>query len=125
MSRYKRMRRGRVTQVQGIASRGKDFFLMPPTAKRPRSDTSYLPGFTSETDPKPYWVQRFTAVAATQENPNVDTLVTTITRFLAEIQAGYLAQANKLRSAIQYTESSGHRTHQVLNSLETRMRSLH
>ena len=28
MSRYIRMRRGRVTQVQGIASRGKDFFLM-------------------------------------------------------------------------------------------------
>ena len=28
MSRYKRMRRGRVTQVQGIAPRGEDFFLM-------------------------------------------------------------------------------------------------
>ena len=28
MSRYRRMRRGRVTQVQGIASRGEDFFLM-------------------------------------------------------------------------------------------------
>lgn len=28
MSRYRRMRRGRVTQVQGIASRGEVFFLM-------------------------------------------------------------------------------------------------
>ena len=28
MSRYRRMRQGRVTQVQGIASRGEDFFLM-------------------------------------------------------------------------------------------------
>ena len=28
MSRYRRMRRGRVTQVQGTASRGEDFLLM-------------------------------------------------------------------------------------------------
>ena len=40
------------------------FTANPPTVKRPRSDTSYLPGFTSETDPKGYWVQRFAAAAA-------------------------------------------------------------
>ena len=67
------------------------FAANPPTAKRPRSDTTYLPGFTSETDPKSYWVQRFTAAAAARENPNMDTLVTTIAGFLAEIQADYLA----------------------------------
>ena len=97
----------------------------PPTAKRPHSDTSYLPGFTSETDPKSYWVQRFAAAAAAQENPSMDALVTTIAGFLAEIQADYLAQTDKVRSAIEYTESSGRRTHQGLNRLETRMRSLH
>ena len=43
----------------------------PPTAKCPRSDTTYLPGFTNETDPKSYWVQRFAAAAAAQENPNM------------------------------------------------------
>ena len=97
----------------------------PPTAKRPRSDTSYLPGFTSETDPKTYWVQRFAAAAAAQENPSMDALVTTIAGFLAEIQADYLAQTDKLRAAVEYSEASGRRTHQGLNRLETRMRSLH
>ena len=101
------------------------FAANPPTAKRLRSDTSYLPGFTSETDPKAYWVQRFAAAAATQENPSMDALVTTIAGFLAEIQADYLAQTDKLRSAIEFTESSGRRTHQGLNRLETRMCSLH
>ena len=67
------------------------FAANPSTAKRPRSDTTYLPGFTSETDPKSYWVQRFAAAAAAQENPSMDTLITTIARFLAEIQADYLA----------------------------------
>ena len=67
------------------------FAANSPTAKRPRSDTTYLPGFTSETDPKSYWVQRFAAAAATEENPSMDTLVTTISGFLAEIQADYLA----------------------------------
>ena len=46
MSRYKRMRRGRVTQVQGIASRGEDFFLMlfvVPRASTPlEQNTNYL-----------------------------------------------------------------------------------
>ena len=96
-----------------------------PTAKRPRSDTSYLPGFTSETDPKSYWIQRFAAAATAQENPSMDTLITTIAGFLAEIQGDYLAQTEKLRSAIEYTESSGCRTHQGLQRLETRVRSLH
>ena len=97
----------------------------PPTAKRPHSDTTYLPGFTSETDPKSYWIQRFVAAAATQENPSMDNLVTTIAGLLAEIQADYLAQTDKLRSDIEYTESSGRRMHQGLNRLETRMCSLH
>ena len=101
------------------------FAANPPTAKRPRRDTSNLPGFTIETDPKSYWVQRFAAAAAAQENASMDALVTTIAEFLAEIQADYLAQTDKLRSAIEYTESSGRRTHQGLNRLETRMRSLH
>ena len=101
------------------------FAANPPTAKRPWSDTSYLPGVTSETDPKSYWVQRFAAAAAAHENPSMDALITTIAGFLAEIQADYLAQMDKLRSSIEYTESSGRRTHQVLNRLETRMRSLH
>ena len=61
------------------------FAANPPTAKRPRSDTTYLPGFTSETDPKSYWVQRFAAAAAAQENLSMVTLVTTIAGFLAEI----------------------------------------
>ena len=74
----------------------------PPRAKCPRSDTSYLPGFTSETDPKSYWVQRFAAAAAAQENPRMDALVTTIARLLAKIQADYLAQTDKLRSAIDF-----------------------
>ena len=86
----------------------------PPTAKHPCSDTSYLPGFTSDTDPKSYWVQRFAAAAAAQENPSMDVLVTTIAGFLAEIQANYLARTDKLQSAIEYTESSGRRTHQGL-----------
>ena len=55
----------------------------------------------------------------------MDALVTTITGFLAEIQADYLVQTDKLHSAIEYTESSGRRTHQGLSRLETRMRSLH
>ena len=97
----------------------------PPTAIRPRSDTTYLPGFTSETDPKSYWIQRFAAAAAAQENPSMDTLVTTIAGFLAEIQADYLAQTDKLRSDIEHTESSGCRTRQGLKRLETRMRSLY
>ena len=101
------------------------FAAKPPTPKRPHSDTSYLPGFTSETDPKSYWVQRFAAAAAAQENPSMDALVTTIARFLAEIQADYLAQMDKLCSAIEYKESSGRRTHQGHNTLQTRMRSLH
>ena len=101
------------------------FAANPPTAKRPCSDTFYLPGFTSETDPKSYWVQRFAAAAAAQENPSMDALVTTIAGFLAEIQDDYLAQTDKLRSAIKYTKSSGRRTHQGLNRLETQMRSLH
>ena len=97
------------------------FAANPPTAKRPRSDNTYLPGFTSETDPKSYWVQRFTAAAAAQENPNMDTLVTTIAGFLAEIQADYLARTDRLQSAIKYTESSGRKTHQGLQRLETRV----
>ena len=52
-------------------------------------------------------------------------LVTTIAGYLAEIQAHYLAQTDKLRSVIEYNEYSGRRTHQGLNRLETRMRSLH
>ena len=101
------------------------FAANPPTAKRPRRDTSYLPGFTGERDPKSYWVQRFAAEAAAHENPSMDALVTTIARFLAEIQANYLAQTDKLRSAVEYTESSDRLTHQGLNRLETRMCSLH
>ena len=96
----------------------------PPTAKRPGSDTTYIPGFTSEKDPKSYWVQWFAAAAAAQENPSMDALVTTITGCLAEIQANYLARTDKLRSDIEYTESSGRRTHQSLIRLETRVRSL-
>ena len=101
------------------------FAANPPTAKRQRSDTSYLPGFTNETDPKSYWVQRFAAAAAAQENPSMNALVTTIAGFLAEIQADYLAQKDKLRSAIEYTESSGRRIHQGLNRLKTWMGSLY
>ena len=101
------------------------FAANPPTAKSLCRDTSYLPGFTSETDPKAYWVQRFASAAAAQENPSMDALVTTIAGFLAEIQADYLAQTDKLHSAIEYTESSGRRTHQGLNRLETWMRFLH
>ena len=101
------------------------FEANPSTANRPHSDTTYVPGFTSETDPKSYWVQWFAAAAAAQENPSMDTLVTTIARFLAEIQADYLARTDKLRADIEYTESSGRCTHQGLIRLETRMRSLH
>ena len=61
------------------------FAANPATAKRLRSDTTYLPGFTSETDPKSYWVQRLAAAAAAQENHSIDTLVTAIAAFLAEI----------------------------------------
>ena len=101
------------------------FAANPPTAKRLRSDTTYLSGFTSETDPTSYRVQRFAAAAAAQENPSMHTLVTTIAGFLAEIQADYLARTDKLRSDIEYTESSGRRTHQGLIRLETRVRSIH
>ena len=55
----------------------------------------------------------------------MDTLITTMAGYLAEIQANYLTQMDKLRSAIEYTESFGHRTHQGLNRLETQMCSLH
>ena len=45
MSRYKRMRRGRVTQVQGIASRGEDFFLMIPGPNgEPALNNTGIPG---------------------------------------------------------------------------------
>ena len=101
------------------------FAANPPTAKCPHSDTTHLPGFTSETDPKSYWVQQFAAAAAAQENPSMDTLVTTIARFLAEIQADYLARTDKLHSDIEYTESSGRRTHQGLVRLEIWVRSIH
>ena len=109
----------------GVGAGSLPFAANPPTAKRSRSDTSYPPGFTSKTDPKSYWVERFAAAAAAKENPSMDALVTTIAGFLAEIQADYLAQTDKLRSAIEYRESSGRRTHQGLNRLETRIRSLH
>ena len=101
------------------------FAANPPTAKRPCSDTTYLPGFNSETDLKSYWVQRFAAAAAAQENLSMDTLVTTIAGVLAEFQADYLARTDKLQSAIEYTESSGRKTHQELQRLETRVRSIH
>ena len=101
------------------------FATNPSTAKRPCSDTSYLLGLNSETDPKSYWVQQFAAAAAAQEKPSIDALITRIAGFLAEIQANYHAQMDKLRSAIEYPESSGRRTHQGLNRLETGMRSLH
>ena len=97
----------------------------PPTAKRPRRDITYLPRFTSETDPTSYWVQRFAAVAVAQENPSMDTSVTTIAGFLGEIQADYLARTDKLRSDVEYTASSGRHTDQGLIRLETRVRSIH
>ena len=55
----------------------------------------------------------------------MDALVTTMACFLAEIQADYLVWTDKLQSAIKYTESSGHKTHQGLQRLETRVHSLH
>ena len=64
----------------------------PPTAKRPRSDTSYLPGFptfnflTNKETITSYWVEGFASAAAAQENPTMDTLVTTIAGFFTEIQ---------------------------------------
>ena len=68
----------------------------PPT-KRPRSDTSYLTGFSPEKEPKSYWVERFAQAAATQENPTMDTLITTITGFLAELQADYTNRVASLQ----------------------------
>ena len=116
---------GAIPSFTGAAASSLFSTANPPTAKRPRSDTTYLTGFTSETDPKCYWIQRFAAAAAAQENPSMDTIVTTIARFLAEIQADYPAQTDKLRSDFEYIESSSRRTHQGLNRLETRMRSFH
>ena len=101
------------------------FAANTPTAKRPRSNTTYLPGFTSERDPKSYWVQRFAAAAAAQEHPSMDTLITTIAGFHAEIQADYLARTDKLRSDVKYTEFSGRCTYQGLIRFEMRARFLH
>ena len=70
-----------------------------PTAKRLRSDTSYLPGFpafnflTKKETITSYWVRGFASVAAAQENPTMDTLVTTIAGFFTEIQYDYLTKA--------------------------------
>ena len=54
----------------------------------------------------------------------MDTLVTTIAGFLAEIQDDYLARTDNLQSAIEYTDSSGRKTHQGLQRLETRVHSI-
>ena len=79
----------------------------PPTAKRLCSHTSYLPGFPSfnfhtnkETIPS-YWVGCFASAAAAQENPTMDTLVTTIAGFFTEIQYDYLTRAQT--AEVQYT----------------------
>ena len=69
------------------------------TAKRPRSDTSYLPGFpafsilTNKETITSYWVGPFASAAAAQENLTMDTLVTTIAGFFTEIQYNYLTRA--------------------------------
>ena len=73
-----------------------------PTAKRPHSDTSYLPSFptfnflTNKETITSYWLGRFPSAAAAQENPTMDTLVTTIAGFFTEIQYDYLTRASSV-----------------------------
>ena len=82
----------------GAAARSIFSTADPPTAKRPRSDTSYLPGFPSFnflTNKKTItsdWVERFALGAAAQENPTMYTLITTIAGFFTEIQYDYLTR---------------------------------
>ena len=79
----------------------------PPTAKRARSDTSYLPGIpafnflTNKETITSYWVGRFASAVAAQENPTMDTLVTTIAGFFTEIQYDYLTRAQT--AEVHYT----------------------
>ena len=96
----------------------------PPTAKHPHSDTSYFPGFpafnflTNTETIKSYWVGRFASAAAAQENPTMDTLVTTIARFFTEIQYDYLTRAKAAEVHCTWLERDCSRTHDSLCHLE-------
>ena len=80
----------------------------PLTAKSPRSGTSYLTGFpafnflTNKETITSYWIGRFSSAAAAQENPTMDTLVTTIAGFFTEIQYDYLTRAQA--GEVHYTQ---------------------
>ena len=96
----------------------------PPTSKRLRSDTSYLPGFpsfnflTNKETITSYWVGRFVSAAAAQENPTMDTIVTTIAGFFTEIQYDYRTRAQTAKVHYTRQERDGARTCNSLRHLE-------
>ena len=96
----------------------------PPTAKCPRRDTSYLPGFpafnflTNKETITSYWVGCFALAAAAQENPTMDTLVTTIAGFFTEIQYDYLTRAQAAEVHCTQLERECARTCDSLRHLE-------
>ena len=96
----------------------------PPTAKRPRSDTSYLPGFpafnflTNKETIMSYWVGCFASATAAQENPTMDTLITTIAGFFTEIQYDYLTRAQAAEVHDTQLERDCLRTRNSLRQLE-------
>ena len=96
----------------------------PPKAKRPCSDTSYLPGFpafnflTNKETITSYWVGLFASAAAAQENPTMDTLVTTTAGFFTEIQYDDLTRAQAAEAHYTRLERDCSRTRSGLRHLE-------
>ena len=96
----------------------------PLTPKRPRSDTSYLPGFpafkflTNKETITSYWFGRFASAAAAQENPTMDTIVTTIAGFFMDIQYNYLTRAQTVEVHYTWLERDCARTRDSLRHLE-------
>ena len=96
----------------------------PPTAKRPHSDTSYLPCYpafnflTNKETITSYWVGHFALAAAAQENPTMDTIVTTIAGFFTEIKYDYLTRAQTAEVHYTQLERDCARTRDSLRHLE-------
>ena len=115
---------GAATMSTGAAASSIFSTANPPTAKRPHSDTSYLPGFptfnflTNKETITSYWVERFASAAAAQENPTMDTLVTTIAGFFTEIQYDYLTRAQSAEVHYTRLERERARTRDSLRHLE-------
>ena len=116
MSCYRRMRRGRVTQVQGIASRGEDLFLMDPYMVW----TSRLLGHTQT--PYPFSIEN---------PPTWEEFIRVIQRAIcshineelgdAKRQIGLLVEQSRIQQEI-LSQANGHMANQM-QAMEERTRA--